>query len=444
MFAYSQVVEGFTGRVKRPVDRARRVRGVDDAGAGQTQVTLQRCVIRRDPRCRVALEHRQYLRRHRVRVIQIGHAQRAARAQSHIGLSERHRCRISTTHRDHRCIVRPGDRDHHILRHHPPMPVVNRHGIGRRDRLPGCEEVKRRVRGAEVPGLRAAANARAVGLSAQCKRIGQRCLLTSGKRAARPDVARARHRIAVRVTQVNIGKGDRAAGCAQRRRAQGCCQLRDGACGCGRPSCNGRSVIGLDHAHRRGDQQRCALNAAVAGATAVFHLGEGEHAVAGCGVVKLGVLVGDAGDKGVDIGGNHTTRLAQCNRRRSGIQGHHITHAVGRGATRAVGAQGDGLAIEHDRFVGPVLQAADREGQTGYGLSGLDRISCRTAEDADSRCLCGVADSLGKGRTERRCRQCRCVIHRRHQDRGRHGQTRQQAVVNHPRDRSRCARVITA
>ena len=84
----------------------------------------------------------------------------------------------------------------------------------------------------------------------------------------------------------------------------------------GRASRHCGYVIHLDHAHRRADRQRGAVNASVTGATAVLDQREREHAVAGSRVVAAGVLVGDAIDQAADAGGRHAALLGQHNRSR--------------------------------------------------------------------------------------------------------------------------------
>ena len=91
------------------------------------------------------------------------------------------------------------------------MPVVDGDRVGGRDRLADGKIVEGRIGGAEAPRLRAAAGAGAVDLGVQREGVGQRRLLRAAQGAVGPVVGAAGYRDGVRIGQIRVGEGDRAA-----------------------------------------------------------------------------------------------------------------------------------------------------------------------------------------------------------------------------------------
>ena len=110
-----------------------------------------------------------------------------------------------------RCVVGARDGDHHVLRCHAGLAVVDAHRVSSADGLAGLEEIEGRIRRAETPRLRPAAAVGAVDLGAQREGVGERRLLTGCQRPTRPDVAGGRDRNIVSILQIDIGESDRAA-----------------------------------------------------------------------------------------------------------------------------------------------------------------------------------------------------------------------------------------
>ena len=123
------------------------------------------------------------------------------------------------------------------------MPVVDGDRVGGRDRLADGKIVEGRIGGAEAPRLRAAAGAGAVDLGVQREGVGQRRLLRAAQGAVGPVVGAAGYRDGVRIGQIRVGEGDRAAHRILRGVTGGRGDFGERA-GCGGRTRDGRSVVG--------------------------------------------------------------------------------------------------------------------------------------------------------------------------------------------------------
>ena len=363
---------------------------------------------RRDtrPRGHVLLHRRIRDRRRQCRgIIQLDHAHRR---------DARHRGRIRTAVEYAAAVLDLRQRKHPVAgrrrvdirvlirdRIDQAIYVRRRHtGTGQHDRRRTAahgDRISHRVGGGRPTAISTQRNRRAIhhqrlidAVQQSAHREGQTSDVLSSLDRPRRGTAEDRHRRPLRANPRPLGKGRVEARRRQRRR-----------------------VVDLHHIDRRGNPQHGRVHPTVAGPAAVRHLRQRKQPPAGRRIVTVGILVGDPVHQGIDRRRGNAAGLRQHHRRRAAGQGHRITHTIGGRRAGTVRTQRDRLAIHHDRFTGTVLQTADRERQTGDGLTTLNRPGAGTREDRHRRRLRVQPGRLGKGRIRPRRRQRRRVIHRR-------------------------------